>query len=107
MVWSSARPSVWFEVAVVLFQVIGVASLCLNRLAPYSRWRECGRLGFILALFGLGVAGACCGGHDSEFSLFAGGTMTFLLIGMTAGSGHHDTTAIHRRGAHVDAVPAS
>ena len=40
-----------------------------------------------MALFGLGIAGALCGRHDSEFALFAGGTMTVLLIGMTMGSG--------------------
>jgi hypothetical protein len=46
-----------------------------------------GRTGFIVALFGLGISGALCGNHDSEFALFAGGTMTLLLIGMTMGSG--------------------
>ena len=40
-----------------------------------------------MALFGLGIAGALCGRNDSEFALFAGGTMTVLLIGMTMGSG--------------------
>jgi hypothetical protein len=98
MVWSSDRVCAWLEVAVVLFQVSGVAALCLSRLLPATRWAVRGRVGFVFALFGLGVAGALCGRHDSEFALFAGGTMTVLLIGMTMGSGHVDTTvATHGR----------
>ena len=92
MVWSSVRVCAWLELAVMMFQVFGVAALCLNRLLPATRWAERGRVGFIVALFGLGLAGAICGRHDSEFALFAGGTMTFLLIGMTMGSGQADTT---------------
>ena len=56
-----------------------------------------GKIGFIVALFGLGIAGALCGRHDSEFALFAGGTMTVLLIGMTMGSGSIETTEPARR----------
>ena len=71
-----------------LFQVCGIMGLCLTRLMPCSpRWSSRGQVGFIVALFGLGIAGALCGRHDSEFALFAGGTMTVLLIGMTVGSG--------------------
>ncbi len=77
-----------FEILVVLFQVCGIMGLCLTRLVPRSpRWTSRGQVGFIVALFGLGIAGALCGRHDSEFALFAGGTMTVLLIGMTVGSG--------------------
>jgi hypothetical protein len=77
-----------FEVLVVLFQVCGIMGLCLNRLMPRStRWSARGQVGLIVALFGLGIAGALCGRHDSEFALFAGGTMTLLLIGMTMGGG--------------------
>jgi hypothetical protein len=77
-----------FEILVVLFQVCGIMGLCLTRLMPCSpRWTSRGQVGFIIALFGLGIAGALCGRHDSEFALFAGGTMTVLLIGMTVGSG--------------------
>src|SRR5271169_3171486 len=77
-----------FEVLVMLFQVCGIMGLCLNRLMPCStRWSSRGQVGSIVALFGLGIAGALCGRHDSEFALFAGGTMTVLLIGMTMGSG--------------------
>jgi hypothetical protein len=76
-----------FEILVVLFQVCGIMGLCLNRLMPRStRWSGRGQIGFIIALFGLGIAGALCGRHDSEFALFAGGTMTVLLIGMTVGN---------------------
>jgi hypothetical protein len=79
------------EMLVVFFQVCGVMALCLNRLMPRSAWSYRGKIGFIVALFGLGIAGALCGRHDSEFALFAGGTMTVLLIGMTIGSGAIDT----------------
>lgn len=92
MVMTSLRACAWLEITVMMLQVMGVAALCLSRLAPASRWSERGRLGFVLAMIGLGVAGALCGRHDSEFALFAGGTMTFLLIGMTIGSGHAHTT---------------
>jgi hypothetical protein len=80
-----------FEVLVVLFQVCGIMGLCLNRLMPRSTpWSSRGQVGSIIALFGLGIAGALCGRHDSEFALFAGGTMTVLLIGLTIGSGTID-----------------
>lgn len=86
------------EMLVVFFQVCGVMALCLNRLMPRSAWCYRGKIGFIIALFGLGIAGALCGRHDSEFALFAGGTMTVLLIGMTIGSGTIDTTeTVHPR----------
>jgi len=92
MVLSSVHVSAWLELAVMLFQILGVTALCLTRLAPTARWADRGRVGFVVALLGLGLAGVLCGRHGSEFSLFAGGTMTFLLIGMTIGSGHVDTT---------------
>src|SRR5580698_11202125 len=77
-----------FEVLVMLFQVCGVMGLCLSRLMPRSTaWSSRGQVGSIVALFGLGIAGALCGRHDSEFALFAGGTMTILLIGLTMGNG--------------------
>jgi hypothetical protein len=80
------------EVLVVFFQVCGIMGLCLSRLMPASAWSSRGKIGFIVALFGLGIAGAICGRHDSEFALFAGGTMTVLLIGMTIGGSTIDTT---------------
>jgi hypothetical protein len=80
------------ELLVVFFQVCGVMALCLNRLMPRSAWCYRGKIGFIVALFGLGIAGALCGRHDSEFALFAGGTMTVLLIGMTVGRATIDST---------------
>lgn len=95
MAWSSLRLCSVLEMMVVLFQVAGVAALCLSRLLPpeSTRWAERGRAGFVVAMVGLGLAGALCGRHDSEFALFAGGTMTVLLIGMTIGNGQADTTA--------------
>lgn len=80
------------EMLVIFFQVCGVMGLCVSRLMPRSAWSYRGKIGFIVALFGLGIAGALCGRHDSEFALFAGGTMTVLLIGMTIGSGTIDAT---------------
>ncbi len=87
MVWSNLPIDGLLEIAVMLFQFVGVATLCLTRLVPATRWADCGRVGFVLALVGLGVFGALCGRFDSEFALFAGGTMTFLLIGMIIGGG--------------------
>ncbi len=83
----------WSEAAVVLFQVVGVVALCVNRLGPVGRLSARGRDGFVVALVGLGVAGAFCGREDSEFALFAGVTMTLLLIGMTLGSAQGHTTS--------------
>jgi hypothetical protein len=80
------------ELLVVLFQLCGVMGLCLNRLIPRSIWSSRGRIGLIVALFGLGIAGALCGRHDSEFALFAGVTMTILLIGMTMGGATIEAT---------------
>ena len=57
---------------------------------PASRWAERGRVGYVAAIFGVGLAGAICGRLDSEIALFAGGTMASLLIGMTTGSGQND-----------------
>ena len=75
------------EALVILFQLAGVAALCLTRLLPGTRWASRGRRAFVLALLGLGMAGASCGQYDSQFALFAGLTMTALLIGMIAGGG--------------------
>jgi hypothetical protein len=83
-----------FEVLVMLFQVFGIMGLCLSRLMPRSTaWSSRGQVGSIVALVGLGIAGALCGRHDSEFALFAGGTMTVLLIGMTMGNGSIEPAA--------------
>lgn len=85
MATAHIRPESVLALIVMLFQVVGVAALCLYRLLPATPWAYRGKVGFIVALVGLGVAGALCGRHDSEFGLFAGGTMTLLLIGMTSG----------------------
>lgn len=97
MDWSSVRTCAVLELLVMVFQVGGLSALCLYRLAPMSRWAERARIANVVALFGLGIAGALCGRHDSEFALFAGGTMTVLFIGMTMGSGHHEPAATTRR----------
>ena len=87
MAWSHLRIDAVLELVVMLFQFIGVATLCLSRLFPETRWADRGKVGFVFALVGLGVFGALCGRLNSEFALFAGGTMTFLVIGMIAGNG--------------------
>jgi hypothetical protein len=88
-----ARPELAMEVAVILFQFAGVAALCLCRLLPRTRWSKRGKVAFIVAMIGLGVAGALCGRHDSEFALFAGLTITLLLIGMISSFGEAHSTA--------------
>jgi len=98
MAWSNIGLAAVLEMIVMLFQVCGVLALCLTRLVSEARWAERGRVVFIIAMVGLGVAGALCGRQDSEFALFAGGTMTALLIGMTIGNGGSDATAPSRRG---------
>ena len=93
MVTLNARPEAVLELVVMLFQVFGIGALCLTRLVPGTKWADRGKAAFIVALVGLGIAGALCGRQDSEFALFAGGTMTILLIGMTVGgSASHSTT---------------
>ncbi|HEX3449275.1 MAG TPA: hypothetical protein VHS97_13530 [Isosphaeraceae bacterium] len=98
MVSLSLRISAILELVVILFQIVGVAALCVSRLLPSTRarWANRGRVGFVVAMIGLGFAGAVCGGQDSEFGLFAGGTMTILLIGMIVGNGHTDATVATR-----------
>ncbi len=107
MVWSNIRVDGVLEIAVMLFQFIGVATLCLTRLFPATRWADGGKFGFVFALVGLGIFGAACGRHDSEFALFAGGTMTFLLIGMVTGSGTTHATAPRSIRIAADPKPAS
>src|SRR3954452_25295697 len=107
MVWSNLRLDGILEIAVMLFQMIGVATLCLTRLVPATRWADRGRVGFVFALVGLGVFGALCGRFDSEFALFAGGTMTALLIGMIADSGTVGATAPPRIRITPDPEPAA
>lgn len=84
------HPAAVLECIVVLFQVIGVTGLCLSRLAQETRWAQFGKITFAVALIGLGVAGSLCSRHDSAFTLFAGGSLTALLIGMTIGSNPAD-----------------
>ncbi len=97
MFWTSARICACLEMSVVLFQIFGVFCLCLSRLLPGTVFSRLGRVGYILSLVGLGATGALCGRHQSEFALFAGASMTLLLIGMIAGSGATDPTAAGSR----------
>jgi hypothetical protein len=86
MEFANVGGSAVLEILVMFCQVLGVAGLTLSRLAA-AKWAERGRLGFVLAMIGLGLSGALLGVYDSEFALFAGGTMTVLLVGLTIG-GH-------------------
>ena len=95
------------ELMVMVFQVAGVASLCLTRLCPGTIWAVRGRVGFVVSLIGLGIAGAMCGRHDSHFALIAGATMTVLLLGMIAGAGSLDAIASDRHHADPDGAIAA
>jgi hypothetical protein len=103
MPWNSITVCAWLEMSVVLFQVFGVAALCLSRLLPGTAWAGRAKVTYVFALVGLGVAGALCGQHESRFALFAGATMTVLFIGMIAGNCASDTTAVTR--ARISAEP--
>lgn len=73
------------EFLVVILQVIGVITLLLARLTRGTTWWGWGTSAFIFSLFGLGLSGAACAAYDSEFALFAGGTIAILLHGMILG----------------------
>ena len=62
MAWSNLRIDAVLELVVMFFQVLGVATLCLTRLAPQTRWADGGRVGFVFALVGLGSSGRSAGG---------------------------------------------
>ncbi len=86
MDFSPSLPGFLFESLVMLFQVVGLATLIFSRLLPSGRWTRRCKAMFIMALLGLGMAGAICAHHRSSMGLFAGGSVTFLLVGMIAGS---------------------
>ena len=75
------------DFAVVVFQVAGVASLVLARFVVAGKLAKGGRLGFVAAMVGLGVAGTLCAWYGSEFALFSGGSMALLLNGVILGAG--------------------
>lgn len=102
MVSFNIRLDAVLELFVMLFQICGVVALCLSRLVSQTRWADRGRVAFVVAMVGLGIAGALCGRNDSEFALFAGGTMTALLIGMTVGGGTSPSTSKTRSVAHAE-----
>lgn len=84
------RPGVAVEIAVILFQLLGLVALALSLTAPAPRWARRARRLFILAVLGLGISGALCSQYDSSFALFAGVTMTAYLIGASVATGHHE-----------------
>lgn len=92
MDWINVRAESVLECVVAFFQITGVAALFVTRLAASTRWAAGGRFALIIAVIGLGLTGALCGFHDSKFALFAGGTITALLIGMTVGDHSFERT---------------
>jgi hypothetical protein len=100
--WTNPQICVYLEMSVVLLQVFGVFSLCLSRLLATSVWARVGPAGYVIALVGLGLTGALCGCHQSKFALYAGASMTILLIGMIAGNGPIDVTASTRARVHPE-----
>jgi hypothetical protein len=93
IVWE-ARVRTVLNVAVVTFQVAGVACFLLSCLVPQSRVGRQGRVVFVTAMLGLGVTGSLCAWFGSEFALFAGGSMAVFLNGVILGSeaAHHPST---------------
>lgn len=89
------RPNVVVEVAVLLFQLLGLVSIGLFLTAPAIRWARRARRLFIIALLGLGVSGIICSQYDSKFALFAGATLTAYLIGASYATGHHEPIGMH------------
>lgn len=89
---SHVHPCALAEFLVMVLQVVGLLGLGLSRLMPSTPWEGRGRVLLLLAIIGLGIGGAVCGRQDSEFGLFAGGTMTFLLIGLIVGGGASPTS---------------
>jgi hypothetical protein len=85
IVWE-ARIRTVLNMTVVTFQVAGVACFLLSSLVPMSRLGRQGRLGFVIVMLGLGVAGSLCAWFGSEFALFAGGSMAVFLNGVILGS---------------------
>ncbi len=83
---SDVRVTALIEFGVMICQFAGALGLITSRLMPRTRLARGGRLVFVLSMVGLAIGGAICGSQDSDFGLFAGGTMTVLLIGMIAGS---------------------
>lgn len=61
MVCSNLQIDAILEVVVMMFQVFGVATLCLTRLVPQTRWADRARVGFVFALVGLGIFGGSAG----------------------------------------------
>lgn len=83
------------ELAVVLFQVLAVAGMCLAHLVPTGWWTVLGRRTFVGAMIGLGMSGCSCGVYGSDFSLVAGATMGVLFVLSLLGRGStHEERAV-------------
>jgi hypothetical protein len=87
-IWRNARIQSSLELSVVLLQLAGVGALVLSRMLPTTPWADRGRLAFVGAMLGLGVAGVLCAWYGSKFALFAGATMAILLNVVILGSTH-------------------
>jgi hypothetical protein len=79
MVLIMANAREWLEVAVLALQVAAVATLLASWLLPMTRLAAYCRVGFVVAMVGLGLAGALCAWYGSHFALFAGGAVTIFL----------------------------
>src|SRR4051794_34888863 len=79
MVLTLAQIRQGLEIAVLMLQVVGVATLVLSRLLPETRLAIGCRVVFVAAMLGLGAAGALCAWYESPFALFAGVTATLFL----------------------------
>jgi hypothetical protein len=90
----NARVRTMLDLAVVIFQVTGVASLMLGRFVPKSRLALPGRVGFVTAMIGLGIAGTLCAWYGSQFALFSGGSMAVLLNGVILGAGSSPNASV-------------
>lgn len=97
----SVRDGVVLQSSVILLQILGVVGLILSRAVPGSRLGTQARWVLVLAVIGLGIAGVLHGHDRSGMNLIAGGTMTFLLVGMITGT---NPTTPPRTSRKTDAV---
>jgi hypothetical protein len=79
------RSGMLLETLVLLFQVAGVGGLVLSRFLSGTAWARRGRRVVLITLVGLAALGSVCNPHSSGMGLYAGGTMTILLVGMISG----------------------
>ncbi len=87
MDWCPVRFCAVLDSMVILFQILGVLTLFLCRSRAVPGLAKPARIIYVVAVVGLGLAGTLCGHLGSDFGLFAGLSMTGLLIAMTLGCG--------------------